>query len=80
MKKGGYEPYTGEAKVPERAKVDTRPTRDVLRAIGDCSNRDGSFTPGANLKKELMKRGVIMTKDALHRYEAKVKEMQHGGI
>ena len=72
MKKGGYEPYTGEAKKPERAKVDTKPTRDVLRAIRDCSNRDGTFAPGTNLKQELMRRGVIMTKEAVNKYQDKV--------
>lgn len=78
MKKGGYEPYTGEAKAPKREEVDTRPTRDVLRAIDNCSNRDGSFSPGTNLKKELMKRGVIMSRDAIHKYQDKVKEFQRG--
>lgn len=72
MKKGGYEPYTGEAKKPTRAAVDTRPTREVLRAIDSCSNRDGSFSPGSVLKGELMRRGVIMSKDAVKRYQDKV--------
>jgi hypothetical protein len=78
MKRGGYEPYTGEAKAPERARPDTAPTNAVLRAIRDCSNRDGSFTPGTVLKQELMRRGVIMTKDAVQRHYDKVKEMQRG--
>jgi hypothetical protein len=78
MKKGGYEPYTGEAKKPERQRPDGRPTAQVLRAIDDCSNRDGSFSPGANLKRALIDRGVIMSKDSLHAYHNKVKEMTRG--
>ena len=78
MKAGGYEPYTGEAKAQERARPDTRPTNAVLRAIRDCSNRDGSFTPGSALKQELMRRGVIMTNESVQRYHEKVKEMQRG--
>jgi hypothetical protein len=78
MKKGGYEPYTGEAKAPARVQPDTRPTNNVLRAIRDCSNADGSFSPGSNLKSELMRRGVIMSKEAIHKYEKKVKEFQRG--
>jgi hypothetical protein len=73
MKKGGYEPYTGEAKAPERARPDTAPTNAVLRAIRDCSNRDGSFTPGTALKEELIKRGVIMTKESVQAYQDKVR-------
>lgn len=78
MKKGGFEPYTGEAKAPTRTRPDTAPTNAVLRAIRDCSNLDGSFTPGSNLKAELVRRGVIMTKESVQRYQDKVKEMQRG--
>jgi len=72
MKAGGYEPYTGEAKAPTRTRPDVAPTNAVLRAIRDCSNRDGSFTPGTVLKQELMRRGVIMTKESVRAYQDKV--------
>ena len=75
MKKGGYEPYTGEAPKPERKAPDMKPTGEVMRAIEACTNKDGSFSPGSNLKRALMDRGVIMTKESLHRYQSKVKEM-----
>ena len=78
MKKGGYEPYSGEAPKIQRQKPDERPTRDVLNAIERCSNKDGSFNPGSNLTKALLQRGVIMTKDSRNAYINKVKEMQRG--
>jgi hypothetical protein len=78
MKRGGYEPYTGEAKAPAREKPDTAPTNAVLRAIRDCSNRDGSFTPGSALKQELMRRGVIMTKESVQAYQRKVEDFRRG--
>jgi hypothetical protein len=73
MKKGGYEPYTGEAKAPKREAVDTAPTRAVISAINNCSNRDGSFSPGGLLKSELMRRGVIMRQSDIARYKEKVE-------
>lgn len=75
MKKGGYEPYTGEAPRVKRETPDMRPTGDVLKAIERCSNKDGTFSPGSALKSELMKRGVVMTKEARQAYINKVNEM-----
>ena len=73
MKKGGFEPYTGEAKPRERQKPDTSGTNSVLRAIRDCSHRDGSFTPSGNLRAELVRRGVLMTKESVQAYRNKVE-------
>ena len=78
MKAKGLEPYTGEAPKPKMERPDTKPTNDVLKAIQACSNKDGSFTPSGNLKAELMRRGVIMTKEAVNRYVNKVEEYRRG--
>ena len=78
MKKGGFEPYSGEAPKQVRKKADMSETNRVIHAIQGCTNKDGSITPGGNLKKALMDRGVIMSKESLNRYHNKVREMTRG--
>lgn len=79
LKERGLEPYTGKAPEPERKRPDSRETAKVMEAIQRCTNKDGSFSPSGNLKRELINRGIITTREAKADYERKVSDFQREG-
>lgn len=69
MKKRGLVRYDPDYNpTPKRKEYKaSKETRKIVNAIKGCTNRDGSISPGGSLKRELIKRKVIRTKDEVHK-------------
>lgn len=67
-----YKPKRSDYKV-------TNKTRSVVKAISQQTDAKGNFNPSGSLKKELIKRKVIMKKSELEKIKSKLPENSKSG-